>query len=164
MLPHLLQGELESLSADMECVGASAGYSGISGANLAASLQRQVGRRGTLEVYASPGLSVTRVIGPVTDLDASWTRKSAASPATAAAGKSAWRGSNRRMAVQLSAVERGSAVAFHLDVVKLLQAPAYVQVWPCSSPCCGSLLQVKQKSLEEDITSRVAVCHTGCCL
>ncbi|EIE27195.1 hypothetical protein COCSUDRAFT_55218 [Coccomyxa subellipsoidea C-169] len=97
-----------------------AGYSGISGANLAASLQRQVGRRGTLEVYASPGLAVTRIIGPVTDLPAGWTRNGAAAKRAKRGGGCA--------AVALRAVERGTAVSFHLDVVKPLEAKAYVQV------------------------------------
>ena len=115
-----LTNAYEEALAKVSSVGATAGYSGISGANLAASLQRQVGRRGTLEVYASPGLAVTRIIGPVTDLPAGWTRNGAATKRTKRGGGCA--------AVALRAVERGTAVSFHLDVVKPLEAKAYVQV------------------------------------
>ena len=101
-----------------------AGYGGISGANLAASLQRQIGRRGTLEVYVSPGLAVTRIIGPVTDLAVGWARDG---DACDTGPKRARRGSGC-VAVALRAVERGTAVAFHLDVVKPLETQAYVQV------------------------------------
>ncbi len=120
-----LTNAYEEALANVSSVGATAGYSGISGANLAASLQRQVGRRGTLEVYASPGLAVTRIIGPVTDIPAGWTRNGDAQPCAAA--KRAKRGGGCA-AVALRAVERGTAVSFHLDIVKPLEAKAYVQV------------------------------------
>ena len=122
-------------------VGIHAGYGGISGANLAASLQRQVGQRGTLEVYVSLGLAVTRVIGPATDLAASWTRNGDTHSGAAAGPKRAKRGGGCA-AVALRAVERGTAVAFHLDVLKPLDTQAYVQVEApmlCPPKCLSDL-------------------------
>lgn len=110
-----------------------AGFKGMSGANMAASLQRQQGRQGTLEIYATPGLTITCVIGPVTDLSPGWVRAagkgdSSRRPAQPNGRQRAKRGANSA-AVQLGSVEGGMAVAFQMDVIRALEAgPVYVQV------------------------------------
>lgn len=88
---------------------------------MAAALQRRVGTQGFLEIYASPGLAVTRMIGPVLDCS-----KGPGAAALAARRPAGARSGAR--AVALAGVERGSSVAFHLEVQRELPAePAYVQ-------------------------------------
>lgn len=94
---------------------------------MAAALQRRAGSQGFLEVYASPGLAVTRIIGPVSDCS-----KGLAAATLAArrppGGGGARSGAAHAKAVALAGVERGVSVAFHLDVARELPAePAYIQ-------------------------------------
>ncbi len=113
--------------------GNSAGFKGMSGANIADSLQRQQGRQGTLEIYATPGLTVTRIIGPATGLSPTWVRYADRRPQPHGrqlngTAKRAKRGANCA-AVQLGTVEGGMSVAFQMDVAKTLQTgPVFVQV------------------------------------
>ena len=114
------------------CQCSYAGFSGLSGANLAALLQRRVGTGGTLEIYTSPGLVVTRIIGPVTDLRGAPAAALAAARGGSGGGAAKTGGDRAKTcarAVRLAGVERGLAVAFHMDVHRELPGGhAYIQV------------------------------------
>lgn len=99
-----------------------AGVRPLFGANLAAALQRRVGGAGILDVYASPGLALTHVVGPVSNLD----RGPAGAPA--AAGRAA-RTTYSPRAVQLASVERGLSVGLSFEVAApLASSGAVLQV------------------------------------
>jgi hypothetical protein len=98
-----------------------------------------------LEVYATPGLAVTRVIGPVTDIGPSSARSSGAGggggPQTN--GRQRAKRVPSAAAVRLSSVEGGASVSVLLDIVKALQnGPAYLQVRLRAFCCLWSRLRL----------------------
>jgi hypothetical protein len=96
---------------------------------MAAALQRRAGSQGFLEIYASPGLAVTRIIGAVSDCSKGPAAAMLAVRRAHGSGGGAKSGAAAHAkAVALAGVERGTSVAFHLDVARELPAePAYLQ-------------------------------------
>lgn len=105
--------------ADNNYSPATAGFSEVQAAGLAAPLQRHIGTDGTLEIHVSRDLKVTEIIGPVALLEAS-----AAEVHSQVLGRRL-----TRRACRLSAIVRGQAAAVAWEALRDLQGDAvHVQV------------------------------------